>query len=173
MERHNRKSHLAPQLSPSTQELLRSDPISSPSKESSASKTPTSGEISIASDNMKPSPSSDNVTIQRTLPTELNGAGMYPSSNPTFSRQAFPPRTSSTSGSIPGALTGRSRENDSVTAAPASQLRPKDSDSFSLPIRPAAPGGGPGPSRRLRGFPPRAPPAPAPAGRCPTYRTRR
>jgi mitogen-activated protein kinase kinase len=45
MEKHNRRSHLAPQLSPATQELLRGS--DSPTGPSSASPTPTSGEIPI------------------------------------------------------------------------------------------------------------------------------
>ena len=143
MERHNRKSHLAPQLSPSTQELLRSDPISSPSKESSASKTPTSGEIPIVGDDMKPSPPSDTVVVQRTLPVDVNGASKYASPNPAFARQAFPPRTSSTSGSIPGSSSSRLRDHDGTNAASGLQSRPKDNDSFNLPIRPAPPPSGP------------------------------
>lgn len=55
MERDNRKSHLAPQLSPATQDLLRStdsptffnQTITAPDKESRSMQTPTSGEIPI------------------------------------------------------------------------------------------------------------------------------
>lgn len=52
MERHNRKSHLAPQLSPSTRAMLRGE--DTPSQSSSMSsgvneQTPTSGEIPISS----------------------------------------------------------------------------------------------------------------------------
>ena len=142
MERHNRKSHLAPQLSPSTQSLLRGDSISSPSKESSASKTPTSGEIPIAGDDVKTSLPSDTVAVQRALPTDINGAGLYSSQSSNFARQAFPPRTSSSS----GASLSRSRENDGISTPPALQFRPKDNDSFNLPIRPAPPPSGPLPS---------------------------
>ena len=155
MERHNRKSHLAPQLSPATQALLRSDSISSPSKESSSSKTPTSGEIPIAGDNMKSSPPSDTATAQRTLPVDINGASMYPQGS-NFARQAFPPRTSSTS----GASSNRSRENDGMNIAPTLQFRPKDNDSFNLPIRPAPPPSGPlppPPNPSLRNSMPRRP----------------
>ncbi|CAH0026464.1 unnamed protein product [Clonostachys rhizophaga] len=50
MERDNRKSHLAPQLSPSTQDLLRSSdsPPSQFAGEERALHTPTSGEIPIS-----------------------------------------------------------------------------------------------------------------------------
>ena len=139
MERHNRKSHLAPQLSPSTQSLLRGDSISSPSKESSASKTPTSGEIPIAGDDMKPSPPSDTAAVQRALPADTNSTGMHSTQGSSFARQAFPPRTSSTS----GAASNRSRETDGLNTALPVQFRSKDNDSFNLPIRPAPPPSGP------------------------------
>ena len=148
MERHNRKSHLAPQLSPATQALLRSDSVSSPSKESSASKTPTSGEIPIAGDNMKPSPPSEAPAMQRGLPADINGGSMYPSQGSNSARQAFPPRTSSTS----GASSSRARENDGMNSAPVLQFRPKENDSFNLPIRPAPPPSGPLPLPPNPGF---------------------
>ena len=46
MEKHNRKSHLGPQLSPATQELLRG-PDSPTDSSQDYSRTPTSGEIPI------------------------------------------------------------------------------------------------------------------------------
>lgn len=46
MERHNRKSHLGPQLSPATRSLLRGDDKSTSS--SSRAPTPVSGEIPIS-----------------------------------------------------------------------------------------------------------------------------
>jgi mitogen-activated protein kinase kinase len=46
MEKHNRKSHLAPQLSPATQELLRGGDSPTDSSQD-YSRTPTSGEIPI------------------------------------------------------------------------------------------------------------------------------
>lgn len=50
MERHNRKSHLAPQLSPSTRALLRgTDTPSQSSASSTHDRTPTSGDIPISS----------------------------------------------------------------------------------------------------------------------------
>lgn len=50
MERHNRKSHLAPQLSPSTRALLRGEDTPSQASSSSLSEqTPTVGEIPISS----------------------------------------------------------------------------------------------------------------------------
>ncbi|KAI9840618.1 MAG: MAP kinase kinase (MEK) [Thelocarpon superellum] len=84
MEKHNRKSHLAPQLSPSTQALLRSDEPPS-AKYSLSSKTPTSGEIPIAGE-VKQSPSD-----HRGL-AEVNG---MPSA---LRHPGHPPRTSSANG---------------------------------------------------------------------------
>ena len=146
MERHNRKSHLAPQLSPSTQALLRGENVASPSKESSASKTPTSGEIPIAGDDMKPSPPSDapaTPAISRAMSTDVNGAGNYHPPSTVFDRPIFPPRTSSSSTVLPL----RPRESDSFITAGVLHNRPKDTDNLNitsvLPIRPAPPPSGP------------------------------
>ena len=51
LERHNRKSHLAPQLSPSTQELLRGDSESPITAPSSSQPTPTNGDSSVSNPN--------------------------------------------------------------------------------------------------------------------------
>ena len=48
MERDNRKSHLAPQLSPATQELLRSTDSPTYNLDDRTIQTPTSGEMIIA-----------------------------------------------------------------------------------------------------------------------------
>lgn len=154
MERHNRKSHLAPQLSPSTQGLLRGDSISSPSKESAASKTPTSGEIPIAGDGVKHSPASEQPAVSRVYPAEVNGAGLHSAPTSNFERQVFPPRTSST-------FPRDSRLRDQEVHAPPtfSQPRPKENEAFNLPIRPAPPPSGPLP-----------PPPPASSLRYPTSR---
>ncbi|KAL8704342.1 MAG: hypothetical protein Q9201_002493 [Fulgogasparrea decipioides] len=138
MERHNRKSHLAPQLSPSTQALLRGDPVSSPSKESAASKTPTSGEIPIAGDSVKHSPASEQPTVSRVYSADANGTGLYSAPTSNFERQAFPPRTSST---FP--RENRPKEQDTYSALLHAQTRLKESEAFNLPIRPAPPPSGP------------------------------
>ena len=153
MERHNRRSHLAPQLSPSTQALLRGESTASPSKESSASssRTPTSGEIPITED-IKPS-RQPSLPAARVPTNEANGGGSNPpqSSGP---ERPFPPRTSSNS-HIPPV---RQRESSGFNAANAAQIRApgynpaippsrsRDNDSFgsaNLPIRPAPPPSGP------------------------------
>ena len=166
MERHNRKSHLAPQLSPSTQALLRGESLPSP-KESNAptvSRTPTSGEIPIADDEVKASPRSEQPPVQRVIPTEANGTGIYPPQNSAFDRQVFPPRTSSTT----GPLSSRSREAESFSPKSGLPSHPRDSGNFNplprdsgnfnptttLPIRPAPPPSGPlppPPSANFRG----------------------
>ena len=138
MERHNRKSHLAPQLSPSTQALLRGDSVSSPSKESSASKTPTSGEIPIAGDNVKHSPASEQPTVSRVYSADVNGSSLYAAQSTNFDRLAFPPRTSST---FP--RENRSRDQDTHSSQIYTQPRPKENEAFNLPIRPAPPPSGP------------------------------
>lgn len=162
MERHNRKSHLAPQLSPSTQALLRGEGISSPSKESSALKTPTSGEIPIGGgDDMKGSPVLDMCAVQRVLPIDTNGTNMYPTPPSSYERPLFPPRTSSSPAvqpnrsreselfnSVPSQI--RSRDTDNINVTTASQTRPRDNDTYIsttvLPIRPAPPPTGPLPA---------------------------
>lgn len=161
MERHNRKSHLAPQLSPSTQALLRGEGVSSPSKESSALKTPTSGEIPIVGgDDMKASSALDMCAVQRALPIEINGTNMYPTPPSSYERPLFPPRTSSSSAvqtnrsreseifnSVPTQI--RSRDTDNINVTTVSQTRPRDTDTYSttvLPIRPAPPPTGPLPA---------------------------
>ncbi len=152
MERHNRKSHLAPQLSPSTQSLLRGNSAASPSKESStSSKTPTSGEIPISQD-IKP-PKQAEPANSRAQTSDSNGVGVLSSQNPGPERP-FPPRTSSNS-TIPS---GRQRESSGFNPAQAAQIRSpgynpaippsrgKENDGFSsanLPIRPAPPPSGP------------------------------
>ncbi len=176
MERHNRKSHLAPQLSPSTQALLRGESVPSPKEPALAtvSQTPTSGEIPVPDDEMKASPRSEQPAVQRVIPTEVNGTGMYPSQNSAFDRQGFPPRTSSTT----GPPTSRSREGESFSPKSGLPSHPRDSGNFNphprdsgnfnphprdsgnfnptttLPIRPAPPPSGPlppPPSANFRG----------------------
>ncbi|KFX86783.1 hypothetical protein O988_09461, partial [Pseudogymnoascus sp. VKM F-3808] len=64
MEKHNRRSHLAPQLSPATQELLRSSdaPSSSPATTSSATTT-TTPSIPTSSSSLSNNSSSGDIPI--------------------------------------------------------------------------------------------------------------
>ena len=159
MEKHNRKSHLAPQLSPSTQALLRGESQPSPSKDSTpsapstATKTPTSGIIPIVEDDMRRNATADLAAAQRTPSNDVNGTGMYHSQNPAFDRQAFPPRTSS---NLTGPSTGRSREGENFSPTGGLPSYPRDSDNYNttttLPIRPAPPPSGPLPAPPTSGY---------------------
>ena len=141
MERHNRKSHLAPQLSPSTQALLRSDSVVSPSRESatstaSTSKTPTSSEIPIAKEESAPISTTISEPPMASRITDVNGGGIYPEQTAMYDNPVYPPRTSSSTGQS----SSRSRVNggyDSFANYPA------ESGGFNhtLPIRPAPPSG--------------------------------
>ncbi len=148
MEKHNRKSHLAPKLSPSTQALLRGESQPSPSKDSTpsapstATKTPTSGIIPIAEDDMRATPTSDVYAAQRTPSTDVNGTGMYQSQSSAFDRQGFPPRTSS---NLSGPSSGRSKDGDALSPNSSLSSHSRQSGNFNpimtLPIRPAPPSG--------------------------------
>ena len=135
MERHNRKSHLAPQLSPSTQALLRGEPAASPGLQSSistASKTPTSGDIPIAEDYPRQTPTADLGTGQ----TDVNGTGLYQPQSVTFDRSGFPPRSSST------LAQSSSKPRDSDSFSPSTRFPPREGSGFAsttLPIRNAGP----------------------------------
>ena len=48
MEKHNRKSHLARQLSPVTQAFLKNSGVETPSRDTDSSRTPKASEIPIA-----------------------------------------------------------------------------------------------------------------------------
>ncbi|KAL2045261.1 hypothetical protein N7G274_002344 [Stereocaulon virgatum] len=139
MERHNRKSHLAPQLSPATRDLLRREEVPSPndappSAPSTATKTPTSGVIPLVEDD------------RRAVPTEINGTGMHSSQSTSFDRSGFPPRTSS---NMTALSPGRPRDGDSFSPRRGLPTHPRNSGNFNsttLPIRPAPPPSGPLPA---------------------------
>ncbi|EJP66961.1 Dual specificity protein kinase FUZ7 [Beauveria bassiana] len=143
MERDNRKSHLAPQLSPSTQDLLRSSdsPTYNNGSDERKSHTPTSGEIPIGGAGI--------VTPR----DHANGTGRSPSRNgytsnakpPVSAHPGLGPRYASESGHIPGGYTD--------TRGPASA----NAATFSLPVRPAPPSG-PLPPAPVRRNTPDAPP---------------
>lgn len=130
IERDNRKSHLAPQLSPSTQDLLRSS--DSPPYHSQADErpinTPTSGEIPI---------------VGAPFSIGLDHSGQNRSPTRDTSRTPIPVHPglgsrSSTTNSIPK-VTGYSEGIGSANG-----------NSFTLPVRPA-------PSGPLSSQPPRRP----------------
>lgn len=137
MERDNRKSHLAPQLSPSTQELLRT--ADSPSDGNNAY-TPTSGEIPIVG--AIASPRDHHTHSQNRSPTRngghsghgsIGGRSVGSSVHPGMGQRA------ATAGSIPKASTP---DLSHPSGTPGS--------TFTLPVRPAPPGGSlpPAPPRK-------------------------
>ncbi|KAI1630911.1 MAP kinase [Biscogniauxia mediterranea] len=136
MEKDNRKSHLAPQLSPATQELLRSGSGSgsgdSPNHQidSNSAYTPTSGEIPIAGAIASPR-DHHHGHMQNRSPTR-NGVGRAAGA----AHPGMGPR-SATSGSIP-----------KVASADLSLSAGSGNGTFSLPVRPAPSGGLPPPPPR-------------------------
>jgi mitogen-activated protein kinase kinase len=94
MERHNRKSHLVPQLSPGTKALLRGEetPQSSQSQLSASTggyeRTPVSADIFISS------ASSNGSVASSSTPYSASGPGPGPGSGP-MSGRPYPARTSS------------------------------------------------------------------------------
>ncbi|KAL5585036.1 hypothetical protein FOVSG1_014425 [Fusarium oxysporum f. sp. vasinfectum] len=133
MERDNRKSHLAPQLSPATQDLLRSSDSPTQPQQTQASAqpeershTPTSGEIPIGGAGII-SPRDQYGSGQSRSPPR-NG---YPSSRtPASAHPGLGPRVVTTN-SIPK-VSGYPDSAGPVSANAAT---------FSLPVRPAPPGG--------------------------------
>ena len=128
MVTNNRKSHLAAPLSPNTQALLRSGDSSiftgsSPSRDTSVSRTPTSGEIPIVDGNATQTITEPH--IQRVLSAEINGSNPRFSNQSPLERPSYPPRTSSTS----VLSSGRPREHETY------------SQQTVMPIRPAPPSG--------------------------------
>ncbi|KAM0333093.1 hypothetical protein ACHAQA_001751 [Verticillium albo-atrum] len=129
MERDNRKSHLAPQLSPATRELLNSS--DSPTYHSNANDdrpfdTPTSGEIPIAGAGII-SPRDQYGSSQNRSPTR-NG---LPSGRSTGPGHPGMGQRIVTTNSIPKA--GDYPNSAGPSSASAA--------TFSLPVRPAPPGG--------------------------------
>ena len=128
MERHNRKSHLAPQLSPSTQALLRGEATLSPSKESSnASKTPTSGDIPFVEQDFGDLRITSNSDAGPSN-IDSNGTGAYHSQPANYDQQGYQSWAS------------RSRDADYSTTT------------TTLPIRPAPPPSGPLPQPPTTAF---------------------
>ncbi|KAI9849086.1 MAG: MAP kinase kinase (MEK) [Sclerophora amabilis] len=115
LERHNRKSHLPPQLSPSTQALLRDDSTSSKATNSTSTKSPTSGEIPIKRD------------MHASSPAPKGGA---PNGNVANPHPGHPPRTSSASAMVGGVPRAGNGSVDTKTTT-------------TLPMRPAPPPAGP------------------------------
>ncbi|KAK2592779.1 MAP kinase kinase (MEK) [Conoideocrella luteorostrata] len=125
MERDNRKSHLAPQLSPATQDLLRSSdsPTYAAQAEDRSINTPTSGEIPIAGAGIM-SPRDH----QSRSPPRNGGSG--PSRTPATAHHPGMGMRVATTNSVPQT----SHYADAPGPASASAA------TFSLPVRPGPPG---------------------------------
>lgn len=140
LEKHNRKSHLAPQLSPATQALLKGETTASPSREStnstvSTAKTPTSSEIPIANDNQRTPATSNSEPPMSSRITDFNNGSIYPEQPTIYDNPSYPPRTSSSlSQSSNRSKAGTNQDHYNY---------PSDSGGFNhtLPIRPAPPTG--------------------------------
>ena len=131
MERDNRKSHLAPQLSPSTQDLLRSSDsptFATQTPDERGIHTPTSGEIPIAGAGIvSPRDQYGHSHSQSRSPTR-NGLA---SRTPASAHPGLGPRIITTN-SIP-TMSGYPESAGPVSANAAT---------FSLPVRPAPSGSG-------------------------------
>ena len=126
MEKDNRKSHLAPQLSPATQELLRSSdsPTYVVTPDDRSLHTPTSGEIPIAGAGII-SP----LDLPNRSPTR-NGIGSLGRATSSAAHPGLGPRVVTTS-----SISKVGQLPDSTGQQMASTT------TFSLPVRPAPPGG--------------------------------
>lgn len=129
LERDNRKSHLAPQLSPATQELLRSSDSPTFQGDNGPAFTPTSGEIPIAGmSGMTISSPRDQVHNRSPTRNGIGAFGRVPAPNvhPGLGQRSV------TSGTIPKVGTPEPSYPASASAGQAT---------FALPGRPAPPGG--------------------------------
>lgn len=131
MEKDNRKSHLAPQLSPSTQDLLRTS--DSPTYQGDGGYTPTSGEIPIAGAISSPRDPAGH--SQNRSPTR-NGLGSLGRAGGAAAHPGLGQR-SATATSVP-----RVGTPDKNLPASASQA------TFTLPVRSGAGGAMPPPPRK-------------------------
>ena len=133
MERDNRKSHLAPQLSPATQELLRSTDSPTYHGEDRTLQTPTSGEIPIVGAHNLVSPRDQYGSLPSRSPTRNGGAVSLGRAGGQAVHPGLGQRVVTTN-SIPQVAGGHP-----VTdyAGPASA----GVSSFTLPVRPAPPSG--------------------------------
>jgi mitogen-activated protein kinase kinase len=144
MDRDNRKSHLAPQLSPATQELLRS--TDSPTYLTQAEQTPTSGEIPILGTTV--SPRDQHSRVSSRSPIRNGGPGSAGRPGGPSVHQGLGSRVATSS---PVSRYGQQAPaEERHSGAPRSQSA-NNNTVFSIPMRPAPPSGPlppPPPSRR-------------------------
>lgn len=145
MERDNRKSHLAPQLSPSTQDLLRSKDSPDPAVDDRALETPTSGEIPIVGAIMSPRDQYSSVSNRSPTRSE-RGAGSTGRSGGPPVHPGLGPRGATTN-SIPKMMPPPPPPPGRHSPSPSAGSINKQT-SFALPLRPPPPGPLPPPPRR-------------------------
>ncbi|KAK3327251.1 kinase-like domain-containing protein [Cercophora scortea] len=147
MDRDNRKSHLAPQLSPATQELLRSSdsPTYLTQTDGGMQQTPTSGEIPILGTMVSPRDQSGSVSNRS--PTRGGPGSLGRPSGPPV-HPGLGSRVATTS-SIPRSGQQQAVADQYPSAGPG-RSQSANRAVFSLPMRPAPPGGAlpPPPPRR-------------------------
>ena len=140
IEKDNRKSHLAPQLSPSTQQLLRSGdsptggPYSSNSPDYSLP-TPTSGDIPIGGGDVRSAVASPQYDSRS--PTKNGSSSLGRASSAPF-HPGLPPRVSTTN-SIPKVTTFNVPDHTSTNGP--SSANAATFATTTLPMRPAPPTG--------------------------------
>ncbi len=135
MERDNRKSHLAPQLSPATQDLLRSSDSPTIGLDDRALPTPTSGDIPIAGAGIvSPRDGANRSPTRNGIGSLSLGIGSLSLGRPAGStvHPGLGQRVITTN-SIP--KMGQEPKSAGPLSASAA--------SFNLPVRPAPPPGGP------------------------------
>jgi mitogen-activated protein kinase kinase len=143
LERDNRKSHLAPQLSPATQALLRSNdsPVAGSNTATSPGfslPTPTSGDIPIGGDDIRSattSPQYHDPVVNSARPSTNNGPTSVSRPSASF-HPGLTPRASTTN-SIPKLTTPISDHPSSNGSASATA---PNFNSTTLPMRPAPAG---------------------------------
>lgn len=134
MERDNRKSHLAPQLSPSTQDLLRSRDSPPTQPDDRSLQTPTSGEIPIAGTGYVSSRDQQYPSSSRS-----------PTRNSASAARPAPPHPGLSRGTTTNSIPKVAGYGDSPGMSPSAS----QGQTFNLPVRPAPSGPlPPAPARR-------------------------
>jgi mitogen-activated protein kinase kinase len=146
IEKDNRKSHLAPQLSPSTQQLLRSgdSPTSTPYATNSPDyslPTPTSGDIPIGGGDVRSAVTSPQYNDTRS-PTKNGGSSSLGRASGAPYHPGLPPRGTTTN-SVPKVTTFS--VPDHLGANGPSSANAATFTTTTLPMRPAPSGGLPPP----------------------------
>jgi mitogen-activated protein kinase kinase len=144
LERDNRKSHLAPQLSPATQALLRSNdsPVTGTTSANSPGyslPTPTSGDIPIGGGDIRSATTSPQYHDPANAVRPSTNSGPTSSARPTVApfHPGLTPRASTTN-SIPKVATTNSTEH--VASNGSSSATAPGFTTIALPMRPAPAG---------------------------------